>query len=467
MVEQNLIVNFGSRGVPKVIGEIKGFTRSLLRLWILLKMIRGQMARPIPATGLLGSRVIDVQARSVTKLASSFVFLRRSINAWSRTFSGWALSLLFFGMLIFRVFSSIAKTGLKTFKDIMGAQSAQVRGLARLEAGWTFLKFSIGNAIATALLPLIPAIIDVISRIAEWINANPKLTAKIIGWGIAIGVALFVIGSLVLGIKALIFVLSSPVILGAAAVFIGIGAGAIAFQNDTVDAVTKVGGVLAAFSLIVLGVAIMFASWPIALFAAIVLMLGFFLIFRKRIINGWKIIGISFLIWAHQMELDFTDTLFKMSQSVTDFVNAAISALNSILPKSKKIGKIDLIRGKQLRAHRMTILQQQKALFDRRRELAAEVKDDTIANKFKEIFMPGFNNLKKDLESSLGITGGTDAASNLAVIDKAAGKQTNVTINGGVNIVAPDATQTGQDAVTFAEDFAREIKTVVASVEEE
>jgi phage-related protein len=129
--------------------------------------------------------------------------LGNRIQQVGQKFQMWALGVMFFGMLIQRTFLNIAKISLKTFKDIAGATSAQVQGLARLEAAWSFLKFSIGNAIATALMPLVPQIVAIVMRITDWINKNPELTAKIIAWGAAIGTVFFIIGSLVLGITAL------------------------------------------------------------------------------------------------------------------------------------------------------------------------------------------------------------------------------------------------------------------------
>jgi hypothetical protein len=140
---------------------------------------------------------------NIKKATNSLRSINKAVTNFGKKFTMWALSTMFFGMLLQRTFMNIGKTALKTFKDIAGASSMQVQGLARLEAAWTFLKFSVGNALATALLPLIPAILRIVTTVSDWVNKNPELTAGIIGLGVALGSLLFVGSSLFLGMQGL------------------------------------------------------------------------------------------------------------------------------------------------------------------------------------------------------------------------------------------------------------------------
>ena len=98
----------------------------------------------------------------------------------ARRFKAEYLSLLFFSFAIQRVTKSIQDAGISTFRSITESTYGATTNLLALSAGFEFLKFTIGDAINTALGPFLPYILDIIEAFAGWIQQNPELTAGIL-----------------------------------------------------------------------------------------------------------------------------------------------------------------------------------------------------------------------------------------------------------------------------------------------
>lgn len=120
------------------------------------------------------------------------------IKQISETFQGWAMSVMFGGMMIQRIFTSIARSGVNSFKEITESAGIAAVNIDGLAAGIKFLGFTVGDAINTFLAPFMPMIFNIVNALGQWINDHPKLTAVIVLAGIAIGALMFAIGSLVL-----------------------------------------------------------------------------------------------------------------------------------------------------------------------------------------------------------------------------------------------------------------------------
>lgn len=110
------------------------------------------------------------------------------------------LSVMFFGMLLQRTFQRLLTSTLNFFVQTSNAQTAQAQALGRLSANWQLLRFAIGDAIATALMPLIPTIIDIIEKVVDWVDQHPKLVSAIIFTGVILGGFLTLLGSVKLGL---------------------------------------------------------------------------------------------------------------------------------------------------------------------------------------------------------------------------------------------------------------------------
>jgi len=112
------------------------------------------------------------------------------------------LGIMFFGMMIQRVFLGLARTGVDTFMKITEGQTQAGQAITSLSAGFQYLKFSIGEALGTTLMPFMDTIIGIIESVVDWIERNPELVGWLIILGAAIGSLLLVVGSLGLGITS-------------------------------------------------------------------------------------------------------------------------------------------------------------------------------------------------------------------------------------------------------------------------
>lgn len=114
-------------------------------------------------------------------------------------FQGWALSIMFAGMAIQRIFSGISKFGVKTFNDIAHSVEGMTTNTDILQGSMTYLGFSIGQA----LEPVIGWLVPIVEWIANLVAEHPKWTAAVIATGIAIGGLLTVVGGTVLALYGL------------------------------------------------------------------------------------------------------------------------------------------------------------------------------------------------------------------------------------------------------------------------
>lgn len=125
---------------------------------------------------------------------------------WGRML-GFSLSMMFFGMQIKRVFSRIASISIDTFMKIAGSTDLAKRVFVSLTAALTFLKFTIGDAIARALEPFMPMIIGIIETVTDWIYKNQKLAGILIIVGLLIGALMMVLGQVMTFINGIIGIL--------------------------------------------------------------------------------------------------------------------------------------------------------------------------------------------------------------------------------------------------------------------
>jgi phage-related protein len=141
-------------------------------------------------------------------------------------FQAWALSALFFGMAIKRVFEGIAKTAVSTFNEVIHSGDKMATSFDILGGVFKFLAFTVGDALNSVFEPLVPIIIDIVMAVSQWIADNQKLVGWIIILGIALGTLLLVTGTLFLGIIGLVQAFGKLLALVASA---GLGAAFWAF----------------------------------------------------------------------------------------------------------------------------------------------------------------------------------------------------------------------------------------------
>jgi len=123
-------------------------------------------------------------------------------------FKMYFLSVMFFGMQIQRVFTQMARSTLESYMKISEGTTQAGQGLSMLQAAFTTLKYSVGEAIAEALLPFIPAILNIIMKIVDFVETHKKLVAMLIIGGAAFGAILFLIGQIGLGIGGVVTLLT-------------------------------------------------------------------------------------------------------------------------------------------------------------------------------------------------------------------------------------------------------------------
>lgn len=134
----------------------------------------------------LGQTVVNTST-SVSAAAKSFDDLSTSVsvtNKAGRRFRMEYLSVLFIAQNLNRHLISLARTSITTFTDIAGESNRTNQAFAAMSANITFLRFSIGQAIGQALVPLLPAITGIFEKLVDFIDKHPEGVAGVIIGGI-------------------------------------------------------------------------------------------------------------------------------------------------------------------------------------------------------------------------------------------------------------------------------------------
>jgi hypothetical protein len=143
---------------------------------------------------------IDAFTNRVTKGAiPASQRLSEQLQKNETRFQGWAMSVMFFGMAIQRVFMSIWKQSSQVFNDVMHSTEGTVTAFDMLQGSLKYLWFTIGEALS----PLAEELIPIVLRVQEWVEENESLTRSLVKNGIIIGTFLFLVGTLVLGFNGL------------------------------------------------------------------------------------------------------------------------------------------------------------------------------------------------------------------------------------------------------------------------
>lgn len=118
--------------------------------------------------------------------------LKRSLG--ELPFAGWAMSIMFFGMAIQRMFMGVWKSSTAAFQEISHSVEGTTTGFDLLQGSLKYLGFSVGQA----LEPFAEKLVPIIDSVTELVNEFPNLTKNIIVGGIALGTFFFVLGTGVL-----------------------------------------------------------------------------------------------------------------------------------------------------------------------------------------------------------------------------------------------------------------------------
>jgi len=124
---------------------------------------------------------------------------KNEINRAKIPFAGWAMSVMFFGMALKRMFSTVWKSSTKTFQDVMHSTKGTVTEFDKLDGSMRYLQFTAG----AALEPIAKFIFPIIDAVSTWISTNEELFRKImLGLGIG-GTVLLAIGTSKLALDGL------------------------------------------------------------------------------------------------------------------------------------------------------------------------------------------------------------------------------------------------------------------------
>lgn len=189
-----------------------------------------------------------------------------------RRFQMHYLSVMFFGMNIQRTFMLMARSATQAYLKITEGQTSAAQSLIALSAGFTYLSFSVGEALGRFLEPFIPTILSIIESLSDWISQNETLVSGLIIFGIILGTLLFTIGTVRLGMMGLITLLgiggmaSSVATLGSAWEWLTIK---VAVGSATMEIwLHHLSYTLLAFSSSLLGTALIGAAAAILLYLA-------------------------------------------------------------------------------------------------------------------------------------------------------------------------------------------------------
>jgi len=119
--------------------------------------------------GMTNNLMTRVGAR-VGMLKKNFSNLGAHLNSFFKRFDGWALSIMFFGMAIQRVFNTIWKQSTKVFQEMAHSIEGVTTPLDMLNGLFKYLMFTVGDALMRFLEPYIPTIVEIVEKVTDWIN---------------------------------------------------------------------------------------------------------------------------------------------------------------------------------------------------------------------------------------------------------------------------------------------------------
>lgn len=238
-------------------------------------------------------------------------------------FQGWALSVMFFGMALQRMATSIWKFGTSTFQEISNSVEGTTTHIQMLNGSMKFLGFIVGQA----LEPIAEWLTPIIIKFAEWLEEHQGLVRWVVIGATVLGGLFTIIGMLTLGLAGVISTVKNVIVVfkTMTGLFKALKTGGL---------LTKVGGMLKAVFLSPV-------TWIILLIAGLVLVIvwivklakkmGGFGEFMKSVLRGLlrfiMIIGEG-LVWV---VMKVWDGIKWLLNGIIDGVNWIIKKVNRLL----------------------------------------------------------------------------------------------------------------------------------------
>ena len=204
----------GVAGVPKTAAGMTVVNSSLKKFGVEINQSTGglqdfgnagrlTMSRMVGLNKAVDAGAIDSQSKAILGSRKSMSKLGLATGHLRDQFKMHLLSVMFFGMQFQRIFQRMAMTTIDAFMKITEGSTEAGKAINMLKVGFETIKFTIGEAIAEALLPYIPIIMKIIDVVTEFVETHQKLVAGIVIGGLALGSFLFMFGQLGLGIQGL------------------------------------------------------------------------------------------------------------------------------------------------------------------------------------------------------------------------------------------------------------------------
>jgi len=129
----------------------------------------------------------------------SFKKQTKALKKVKTEFQGWALGIMFAGMMIKNAMDSIWRSSSKVFQDVMHSVDGTVTGFDLLNTSMAYLGYAVGSA----LEPIAEFLAPIIWMIAEWVLENQNVVTTLFPIISIIGTVLFLVGAAVLAVASL------------------------------------------------------------------------------------------------------------------------------------------------------------------------------------------------------------------------------------------------------------------------
>ncbi len=264
----------------------------------------------------------------------------RNAQIQTKRFKMEFLGIMFMGMALQRLFKGMTFSTTKFFNKLTEGQTDAGKAVTRLGAGFEFLKFTMGNAIAE-FVEANPWIIKFLDYVAELIGRFPKLSAGIVIFGLALGTIAFVVGQVALGVGALTIAFG-----GVTTGILAATTATISFIGGLVLVIAKVAaiaGILALFGAFVVGLfskdfAKATDEWArnMQLNSGIVGKAFFGVI--RLIMFGSRLFSTTFLNLVDLMIIGFDKGINGIVSGFVSFINFFIKGINMAIRGLNKLG---------------------------------------------------------------------------------------------------------------------------------
>ncbi len=300
----------------------------------------------------------NVARKKATDLLQKQTLLMKNIR---RTMLAVGLAFLFAGMALKRVFQTALRSLFTTYIEIINVNDQFFQKTQELKASWTFLKFSIMDALGNS--DLVIGFIDAVINLANWVAGLSEgwrrfIAIAMIG-GFLIGGALMILGQIILFLLApvqLLFVIMAvgalPVViamLAIVAVFLILVVVIIALALIWKSKMSIAMKIVLSFIIIVVALVAIFlilgvsVSLPwILLIAGVALAIGAFIFLVKKtgsVKEAFKVMGAGIILALGFVGDKIIDLILIPIKLVIGLINLAIKGANAL---GASIPEIDL-----------------------------------------------------------------------------------------------------------------------------